>query len=182
MSRKWKILDQTKPYFVSFAVIHWIDLFIRNEYRDILLDSLSFCQEKKGLEVHAWCIMTSHVHLIIGTNGNPMQNILRDFKSFTSKKLREAIHENSFESRKEWLLQMMYETGLENSNNRGFQLWQQHNHPIELSTNEMIDQRLHYTHYNPVEAGFVSSPEDYLYSSARDYAGEHGLLKIVPLD
>ncbi len=53
----------------------------------------------------------------------------------------------------------MYDAGLSNSNNRGFQLWQQHNHPIELSTNEMIEQRLHYTHYNPVESGFVDSPK-----------------------
>ncbi|MBX7141371.1 MAG: transposase [Chitinophagales bacterium] len=182
MSRKWKILDRTKPYFVSFAVVNWMDLFIRNEYRDILLDSLSFYQKKKGLEVHAWCIMSSHVHLIIVTQGNPMQEILRDFKSFTSRKLREAIHENPVESRKEWLLQIMYDTGIENSKNRGFQLWQQHNHPIDPSTNEMTDQRLHYTHFNPVESGFVSSPEDYLYSSARDYAGEQGLLKITLLD
>lgn len=182
MSRKYKILDQGKPYFVSFAAVHWIDLFIRNEYKDILLDSISFCQREKGLEVFAWCIMTSHVHLIIGTHKNPMQDILRDFKSFTSRKLRLAIEENPTESRREWMLKMMYDTGLANSNNRGFQLWQQHNHPIELVTNEMIDQRLNYLHNNPVEAGFVSEAHEYLYSSARDYAGERGLLKIILLE
>jgi REP element-mobilizing transposase RayT len=179
MSRKYKFQDQDKPYFISFAVVNWIDLFIRNQYRDILLDSLQFCQNNKGLEVYAWCIMTSHVHLIIGTHQDKMEDILRDFKSFTSRKLRLAIEENLTESRKEWMLKIMYNAGLSNSNNHGFQLWQQHNHPIELSTNEMIDQRLHYTHNNPVEAGFVSSPEDYLHSSARDYAGEPGLLKVM---
>ena len=101
MSRKYKFLDQEKPYFVSFAVVHWIDLFIRNEYKDILLDSLSFCQREKGLIVYAWCIMTSHVHLIIGTRKNPMQDILRDFKGFTSRKLRLAIEDNPTESRRE---------------------------------------------------------------------------------
>jgi hypothetical protein len=96
--------------------------------------------------------MTSHVHLIIGTHGNPMQDILRDLKSFTSRKLRFCIEENLIESRREWMLKIMYDAGLDNSNNRGFQLWQQHNQPIELSTNQMIDQRLHYIHNNPVEA------------------------------
>ncbi len=56
----------------------------------------------------------------------------------------------------------------------GFQLWQQNNHPIELSSNEMIDQRLNYVHYNPVEAGFVFKPEDWVWSSTRQYAGENG--------
>jgi len=182
MSRKYKILDQNKPYFVSFAVVNWIDVFIRNEYKDLLLESLSFCEQKKGLEVYAWCIMTSHVHLIIGTYGEKMEDILRDFKSFTSRTLRLAIEENPIESRREWMLKMMYDAGLANSNNRGFQFWQQHNHPVELSTNEMIEQRLHYLHYNPVETGFVSSPQDYVYSSARDYAGEQGLLKIILIE
>ena len=52
-----------------------------------------------------------------------------------------------------------------------YQFWQQHNHPIELNTNEVIDQRLNYIHQNPVEAGIVLSAEDYLYSSAINYAG-----------
>src|SRR4030095_24600 len=122
MSRKYKIPDQSKLYVVSFAVINWIDLFIRNLYKNILLDSLSHCEIKKGLEVYSWCIMTSHVQLIIGTHGEKMEDILRDFKSFTSRALRLAIEGNSQESRREWMLQMMYETGLANSNNRGFQL------------------------------------------------------------
>jgi REP-associated tyrosine transposase len=43
---------------------------------------------------------------------------------------------------------------------------------------EMIDQRLDYLHNNPLEAGFVDEPEGYLYSSARDYAGNKGLIDI----
>ena len=90
MSRKYKFLDQSKIYFVSFAVINWIDLFIRNQYKNIVLDSLSFCQQNKGLELFAWCIMTSHLHLIMGTRKQNMEDILRDFKSYTSRQLRLA--------------------------------------------------------------------------------------------
>ena len=69
MSRKYKIRDQERPYFVTFTVINWIDVFIRNEYRNIFIDSVKYCQLNKGLEVYAWCMMTSHVHMIIGSNG-----------------------------------------------------------------------------------------------------------------
>ena len=69
MSRKYKFTDQEHPYFVTFTVIQWIDVFIRDEYRNIFLDSVRYCQKNKGLEVHAWCIMTSHVHMIISTKG-----------------------------------------------------------------------------------------------------------------
>ncbi len=44
---------------------------------------------------------------------------------------------------------------------------------------EIIDQKLNYIHYNPVEAGIVTRPEDYLYSSAGDYAGEKGMVNVI---
>ena len=67
MSTKYKFKDPDKLYFVSFAVVYWIDLFIRKEYKDILLDSWKYCLTNKGMELYAWCIMTSHVHIIIGS-------------------------------------------------------------------------------------------------------------------
>ena len=181
MSTKYKFRDQSKLYFVSFAVVYWIDVFIRNEYKDILVDSWRFCQKSKGLELYAWCIMTSHVHLIIGTHDNNMEAILRDMKRHTSGKLREAIKVNSKESRREWMLWMMQRA--REKNNKDFQFWQQDNHPIELNTPEVTQQKLDYLHYNPVEAGIVRHPEDYLYSSAMDYfTGSRGLMDIMRID
>ncbi len=55
MSRKYKFNDQEKLYFVSFATVYWIDVFVRNEYRNIMLDSFRYCQAEKGLEIYAWC-------------------------------------------------------------------------------------------------------------------------------
>jgi len=114
MSRKYKIRDQNYPHFVSFAVVQWIDLFTRSVYRQILIDSLAYCQKNKGLIIYAWCIMTNHVHLIIGTNDRPMEGILRDMKSFNSRKLKEAIAGNAEESRKKWILWMMRQAGKKN--------------------------------------------------------------------
>ena len=178
MSRKYKFHDQGLPYFVSFATVQWIDLFTRPTYTEILLDSLRFCQTHKGLRIYAWCIMTNHVHLVIGTNKNPMPDILRDFKSFTSNQLRKAIEENAQESRKKWILWMMQRAGLENGNNNNWQLWQQNNHPLELNSNKKIENSLDYIHMNPVKAGFVSEPHHWKYSSAINYSGGIGLIDI----
>lgn len=167
-----------KTYFVSFATVNWIDVFIRREYKDIVVDSLKYCIEHKGLELYSWCIMSSHVHLIIGTSGNKMEDILRDMKRHTAKTILKAIAANPQESRKEWMLWMFAQAGKRNPNNETYQFWQQHNHPIELSDNHMMDQKLDYIHNNPVEAGFTDAPWDYWYSSARDYSGKQGLIEI----
>ncbi len=182
MSRKYKFADNDKMYFVSFSVINWIDLFVRNEYKEVLLNSIKFCQKEKELELYAWCIMTSHVHLIIGTKENPLQNIMRDLKRHTSEKLHQLIITNNRESRREWMLWMMERAAKKNNIKSGFQLWQTESHPIELSNNKIAHQKLDYLHNNPVEAGFVSKPEDWLYSSALDYYGGKGILEIEKID
>ncbi|HYF70308.1 MAG TPA: transposase [Ohtaekwangia sp.] len=172
MSRKYKIRDEDKLYFVTFTVINWLDVFTRNEYKDIFIDSLKYCQKNKGLEVCAYCIMTSHIHMIIGRNQEAsLAGIIRDIKKYTSVKIIEAINNNQRESRRGLLMWLFAKAGKGNSNNVNYQFWQQDNHPIELNTNETIDKTLAYIHNNPVEAGIVLSPEHFLYSSAINYAG-----------
>jgi putative transposase len=178
MSRKYKFHDQDKLYFISFTVIHWIDLFTRNEYKDEMINSWKYCIDKKGLEVYGWCIMTSHVHIIIGTGSTPMQDIIRDMKSFTSRRLKEVISLNPQESRKEWLCWMMEREGKKNLNNGGWQLWQQDNQPLVLENEGMFTRALNYIHNNPVSAGFVQRPEDWTYSSAGDFQGRKGMIPL----
>ncbi len=93
-----------KYTFVSFAVVEWVDVFTRKEYRDILLDSMRFCQESKGLLLHGWCIMSNHVHLIASAKNENLSDILRDLKKFTSKQIMTSIMKNETESRREWML------------------------------------------------------------------------------
>src|SRR4029078_7128390 len=182
MSKKYKFADNDKLYFVSFAVTNWIDLFIRNEYREEILTSISYCQANKDLELYGWCIMTSHIHLIIGTTGNPLQNIMRDLKRHTAEALHTSIETNNTESRREWMLWMMERAAKKNSNTAKFQLWQPQSPPIQFINNKMAHKKLDYVHNNPVEAGFVTKAEEWKYSSAIDYYGGKGLLEIIKLD
>lgn len=106
MSRNYKFHNPESAYFVSFAVVQWLDVFTRNEYKDVLLESLSYCQKAKGMEIYAWCIMTNHMHLAFRSIGEYQpEQILGDFKRFTSKAIVKRIKENPQESRKENLLQ-----------------------------------------------------------------------------
>lgn len=173
MSSKYKIGDGQYAHFVTFTVVNWIDVFTRDEYRSIIIDSLNYCVQHKGLLVHAYCIMTNHIHLIISTKDadTNLAFIVRDFKKFTSYKLLDTIRHNPFESKREWMLWMFERTGSKNASNERCQFWQNGYHPVELSNVALAEQRLDYIHNNPVRAGFVLSAEEYKYSSARNYAG-----------
>ena len=180
MSRNYKFHNREGLYFVSFAVVYWLDVFTRNEYKDIIVESLTYCQKEKGMELVAWCIMTNHVHLIFRSVGDrEPQLLLGDFKRFTSKAIVKAIQENPKESRKEFLLEKFKEAALKSSNVKQHQFWRHDNKPIELWSNHVIQEKINYIHNNPVDAGLVFKPENYVYSSAIDYAGEQGLINNI---
>ena len=179
MPSKYKINDHGAPHFITFAVVEWVDALSRPAYKDIVMESLKFCSESKGLLLYAYVIMNNHVHLIAAAQeGYNLPGILRDLKKYTSKMLLDKIKNNQQESRRKWMLWLFTSAGKRNSNNTHYQFWQQDNRPIELSTNEMMDQRLGYIHDNPVKEGLVYEPGHYIYSSALDYSGGKGLLKI----
>jgi REP element-mobilizing transposase RayT len=176
----YKIRDKGGIHFVTFAVTEWADVFTRRQYRDIVIDSIRHCQKEKGLILYAWCIMSNHVHLVVGAKNKDTSDILRDFKKFTSKQIIQAIENNPVESRKGWMLKIFKEAGEQNSRNTYYQFWRQDNQPKELYSDHFIKLKIEYIHNNPVEAGVVDKAEEYLYSSARDYYnGMHcGLLTV----
>ena len=176
----YKISNKAGIHFVTFAVVEWVDVFTNKQYRDILLESLRYCQKYKGLQIYGWCIMSNHVHLVVAAANNDTSEILRDFKKFTAREIIRAIRENPTESRKEWMLNIFNKMGASNSRNKQYQFWRHTNQPKELFSQKFTQQKLDYIHNNPVAAGIVESAADYLYSSARDYdAGRSvGLLEI----
>ena len=178
MSRKYKFHDNDKLYFISYATVNWIDVFIREEYNQIIIDSWKHCHGKRELEIYGWCIMTSHVHMIIGSRKDKLEDIVRDMKKHTSSELKTVIKNNAQESRKEWIIWMMERGGKKNGNNKDWQFWQQHNKPLEIKSQEMFDEKFAYMHQNPVQAGFVTKEEDWKYSSARDFCGMKGLVEL----
>jgi REP element-mobilizing transposase RayT len=185
MSIKYKFDEKEGVYFITSTVVDWIDVFTRDVYRNILLDSIRFCQKNQGLQLHAWVLMPNHLHLICSfiNNANPGM-VIKNIKSFTAMKIIDAIIKNETESRREWMLDLFEKNGKRMKSNFRFQFWQHENHPVLLVNKEMYQQKINYLHENLERAGFVTQPQDWKYSSAIDYytSDGKGLLEIVRLD
>lgn len=168
-------------HYLTIVTVEWVAIFTRKVYKNILVDSLQYCIEHKGLVLYSYIIMSNHLHFIAkAKEGFLLSDILRDFKRHTAKQILKTIKEEP-ESRREWLIKVMEEAGSKNNKNKTYQLWQQDNHPIELFTDAVIEQKLNYIHVNAVEEGLVQNPEDYVYSSARNYADMPALLEIAKI-
>ena len=143
MSEKYKFDDSEGIYFVTSTIVHWIDLFTRKQLKELIINSLSYCQQEKGLKIHAWCLMPSHLHMIISSEKELLSAIMRDFKKHTNKKIIKELYLIN-ESRKEWLLRAFTKSANKLKRVKSHKVWQDGNHPILLDTAIKTEQRLHY--------------------------------------
>lgn len=179
MSTRYKILNQHATYFLTITTVGWIDIFTRKECRDIIIESLRHCQQNKNLHIFAYVIMSNHLHLMLRSEEpDCLSDVLRDFKKFTAKKIKEHILHSKIESRKEWMESLLKYYAKITAGKKEFTIWQAGNHPIEVYSPKVIAQKLEYIHLNPVRAAWVQAPEHYIYSSASNYILGHGLLEV----
>ena len=177
MSYSYQIQDQSAPHFLTFQVIDWVDIFSRQIYKDIVIDSMKFCRANKGLEIYSYVIMSNHVHVIWRAKNGDLSNVIRDFKKFTGRNIIEAIKTGP-ESRQDWMLKRFEFAARSNVRNSIHQFWTHENHAVELFTPDFTEQKIQYIHKNPVRARIVEKEEDYIYSSARNYASLWSLIEI----
>ena len=177
----YKIENQTEIHFLTMTIVGWADIFSRQSYRDVLIESMKYCTANKGLIVYAYVIMTNHFHCIWQSKDGNLSDLIRDFKKFTSAEIIKKMKAHE-ESRSEWL-KIIFEYHAKLNNNNSFhQVWQNGNHPIELQSPKFIRQKLDYIHLNPVRAGWVNEPEEYRYSSASNYKNDSGVMAVTLLD
>jgi putative transposase len=176
MSEAYKARDDSKAYFITFTIVHWIELFSNEDFARIIIDSIRFCQQNKGLELYAYCIMPSHVHLIGRSKDRKINEVIRDIKKFTSVQIIKLIKESNVFVK---YLPVFYCESARRKRNEKYKVWQDGYHPIEMFSKRIFVQKLNYIHNNPVEAGIVNKPVEYKFSSAQNYAGLEGVLDVI---
>lgn len=172
MRSRYKIAELEAPHFLSCTIVGWLPVFTRQKYLDIITASLNFCRQQKGLRLHAYVILDNHLHLV-GSADN-LSQVIRDFKRHTAKEILAVVRQGD----KLWLLKQFefFKSGHKGESQH--QVWQEGFHPQAITSEEMLIQKLDYIHYNPVRTGLVDHPEDWRYSSARNYLGQDGVLEI----
>lgn len=164
MSERYKT-HEGGIYFVTLTVVGWIDVFTRHEYAEEILRNLTYCAQHKGLRVYEFSLMPSHLHLISSADSGRLGELLRDFKSYTAKRLVHLIETHPQESRREWLLYLLRRFG--RMAGQETQFWQPGFHPIDLTDDAArAQQRRHYVLQNPVQARLVDEPQHYPFCSA----------------
>ena len=175
--KKYKIYPETTScYFSTISITAWLPIFQGDHYFKIIIDSLKFCQSQKGLLIHGYVIMPTHVHLITSNKEtHNLSEIMRDFKNYTSKEIKKKLTEDN---RIQFL--KIFSNAAENLQKQQYKIWQDGYHPVALLSEKWFNEKMEYMHYNPVQKGFVELPEHWKYSSARNWLKEDD--RIIEID
>ena len=179
MPAKINIHNPTGLYYVSLTTVHWLAIFVREHYFQALVDSLKYNIQEKDLNVYAWCIMPSHLHMIIRSTIYSPRKLLQEFKQHTTKILLWEIRNHPKESRKEMLLYILGKSG--KLIGHEYQFWQQQDSCMPLNSRSAIAQKVEFIHQRPLVAGFVAEASHWKFSSAIDFDNGHGLLPLAKL-
>jgi putative transposase len=170
-------------YFITFNTVDWVDVFIRPVYKQVIVHSLNHFIHQQKLPVYGWCLMTNHLHLIMQPGeGYDMVTFEEAYKQFTTSKIMEAI-DTEPDARRKWMMGLFREAGSFFSTAKKLQVWQNVIDPVFIETTRpsQLVEHIEYIQQNPVRDRIVETAADYLYSSARDYAGLRGLVNITRL-
>ncbi len=169
---RYKFHEKHFPYFITSTILEELPLLSKPKIAQILLDQLVFMQKEKDVTLYAYVIMPNHFHAIV--QGDNLANSLRLTKSYTVRKTIEYLKQNEHTR---WLKKLKWNKKKYKAR-RNYQLWQEGLHPVQLTSNNMVNQKMEYLHTNPVRSGFVDEAADCRYSSARNYLRLEGLIPV----
>jgi len=175
MRTTYKIYEKDALYFITSSIIENIPIFLNETMFNILINSFKFCRMEKGLKLYVYVVMDNHFHSIVSSDN--LINIIRDIKRHIAKKIIESIKSMS----SSWLLNQIEFWKKDFKHDSHYQIWQEGYHPQQIFNDEILFQKIEYIHNNPVKRGFVSKPEDWKYSSARNFAGDSSIIELDSL-
>jgi len=168
----YRIYDNAYPHFMTRTIVGWIAVFTRRETVELIYDSWRFLQRERGFQLFGYVILENHLHLI--AKADELSDVMQSFKSYTAKRFIELLEQRHAGT----MLKQLSAHKLKHKTESKYQVWQEGNHPEQIQGDDMMWQKLEYTHNNPVVRGYVDDPLHWRNSSARNYAGQQGLIDV----
>ncbi len=169
---RYRVVEDGKTYFITSSTINWLPLFSVPPLAEIVINSLKFLQQQRRIKLHAWVLMETHLHII--ATSQDMSGEMRKAKSYTARRIVDYLKKDG----PAFFLKQLQFFKKRHKGQQIHQVWQEGIHPKLILDEQMLEKTILYVHYNPVKRGYVDNPEQWRYSSARDYAGLDGLVEI----
>jgi len=169
---RYVITEPDKPHFLTCTVMEWLPLFTRPALVEILLDCWRYQQAHQGLRLYGYVVLENHLHFI--AQAPELSRCVSSFKSFAARRIIDQLAAQGAER----LLERLRFARRAHKLDRAYQLWQEGAHAELVYSPAVMREKFDYIHHNPLQRGYVDRAEHWRYSSARNHAGQQGLIEI----
>jgi putative transposase len=170
---RYRFTQPNHPHFLTATINNWLPLFTRPEAVEIVLDAWRFLRREASFELFGYVVLENHLHFI--ARSPDLGRDLQRFKSYTARQLITLLEERQATR----LLELLALFKRRHKQQSHYQVWEEGSHPQVVDNEAVMRQKLEYIHLNPVKRGYVDLPEHWRYSSARNYAGQQGLIEVT---
>ena len=173
--KKVKHYDNGEPHFLTFSCYHRLPLLSKDRTRQWFVEALEEARSIHGFHLWAWVIMPEHVHLLLWP---PFDLIASDPHSMRGRvsgilsSIKRPVGEKSVEYLREHSPDFLERLTVKNANRTYHRFWQAGSgYDENVCDPTGLHALIEYIHLNPVRRGLVTRPEDWPWSSARDWMG-----------
>jgi len=170
---RYKIFETEYPYFMTCTIVGWLPVFTRPEAAEIVFESWRHLQRERLFKLFGYVILENHLHVIAAAP--ELSSVMQNFKSYTARRILQLLESHGAEVQ----LRQLRALKLPHKSESQYQVWQEGSKPKQIQTDEMMWQKLEYMQNNPVARGYVDDPLHWRWSSARNYAGQPGMIEVV---
>ena len=158
-------ISRDRPAYYLTSVTHnRLPIFRFDEFKKVVVDAFEEARSNHKFLIFAYVIMLDHTH-VLTDNAHEIKTILQYLNGISAhrviQKLKADGHETSLAK-----LRIA-----ERGQNHKHSVYQHHPNAIRITGEDAFMQKVNYIHLNPVRSGLVQHPDDYLYSSARQWHG-----------
>jgi REP element-mobilizing transposase RayT len=168
----FQVSRDNPAYYLTSVAHHRLPIFRKDEIKKVVCDAFDEARKSAGILIFAYVIMPDHTHLLTD-NAREMKEVLRFLNGISAKRLINYLKENGYKSS---LAKLRVQ---ERGKNHKYSVYEHHPNALRITGENALMQKVNYIHLNPVRAGLVEHPDDYLYSSSRLWYGR--LLENEPL-
>jgi REP element-mobilizing transposase RayT len=170
---RYRIFEDGYPYFLTCTIMGWLPVFTRPESVQIVFKSWIHLASESDFRLYGYVVLENHLHLIASAPN--LANVIKSFKMFTARQIIDLLEAHGAKV----LLRQLRTLKLRHKTDSEYEVWEEGSKPKQIGNDEMMRQKLEYIHNNPVKRGYVDDPMHWRYSSARNYAGMPGLVKVI---
>jgi len=158
----FQVSRDNPAYYLTSVAHQRLPIFQTDTIKQLVCNAFNEARTSGGIKIFGYVIMPDHTH-VITDSARDIASTLRFLNGISAKRIIDHLKANDLEGS---LAKLRIQ---ERENKHKHSVYEHHPNALRITGEDTLWQKVQYIHLNPVRAGLVEHPDDYLFSSSRQW-------------